>query len=124
VPNVLAGRHTSEESTTDVDDLDNVSDYTQEQEADEGTRLIGGGRKPSPAKRLLTGVTGNPLLVASSIGLLIGIVKPIQRVLIGDVEHSTGGWQTLGGGLILLSGAFAVVEMVATGATIRAGEQK
>jgi hypothetical protein len=106
------------------DDLDNLSDYSGEQDADENTRLIGGGRKSSSAARVWSGVTSNPLVAATSIGLLIGIIKPVQRALIGDLEHSTGGWQTLGGGLILLGGAYAVVEMVAIGATIRAGEAK
>jgi hypothetical protein len=106
------------------DDLDNLSDYSGEQDADENTRLIGGGRKASSAARVWSGVTSNPLVAATSIGLLIGLIKPVQRALIGDLEHSTGGWQTLGGGLILLGGAYAVVEMVAIGATIRAGEAK
>jgi len=91
---------------------------------DENTRLIGRGKKQSPATRVWTGVTSNPLVAATSLGLLIGIIKPVQRALIGDMEQSTGGWQTLGGGLILLAGAYATVEMVAIGATIRAGETK
>jgi hypothetical protein len=105
------------------DDLDTISDYSGE-EPDESTRLIGGGRKATPAAQIWSGVTSNPLVAATSIGLLIGLIKPVQRALIGDLEHSTGGWQTLGGGLILLAGAYATVEMVAIGATIRAGESK
>jgi hypothetical protein len=112
------------EDRLDGDDLDTLSDYSGEQDADENTRLIGGGRKSSSAARVWSGVTSNPLVAATSIGLLIGLIKPVQRALIGDLEHSTGGWQTLGGGLILLGGAYAVVEMVAIGATIRAGEAK
>lgn len=108
----------------DGDDLDTISDYSGEQDADENTRLIGGGRKPSPAARFWSGVTSNPLVAATFLGLLIGLIKPVQWALVGDLEHSTGGWQTLGGGLILLGGAYAVVEMVAIGATIRAGEAK
>ena len=113
-----------QEDRMDGDDLDNLSAYSGEQDADENTRLIGGGRKVSSAARVWSGVTSNPLVAATSIGLLIGLIKPVQRALIGDLEHSTGGWQTLGGGLILLGGAYAVVEMVAIGATIRAGEAK
>lgn len=112
------------EDRLDGDDLDTLSGYSGEQDADENTRLIAGGQKSSSAARVWSGVTSNPLVAATSIGLLIGLVKPVQRALIGDLEHSTGGWQTLGGGLILLGGAYAVVEMVAIGATIRAGEAK
>ena len=112
------------EDRVDGDDLETLSDYSGAQDADENTRLIGGGRKSSSAARAWSGVTSNPLVAATFIGLLIGLIKPVQRALIGDVEHSTGGWQTLGGGLILLGGAYAVVEMVAIGATIRAGEAK
>jgi len=112
------------EDRLDEDDLDTLSDYSGEQDVDENTRLIGGGRKSSSAAQVWRGVTSNPLVAATSIGLLIGLIKPVQRALIGDLEHSTGGWQTLGGGLILLGGAYAVVEMVAIGATIRAGEAK
>jgi predicted permease len=112
------------EDYADLDDQDTVSDYSGGQDANENTRLIGRGTKPSIRARVMNGVTTNPLFVAVLAGVLIGLIKPIQRGLIGDVEHSTGGWQTLGGGLILLAGAYAAVEMVAIGATIRAGEAK
>ena len=125
MPNLL--QNTSEDNREDYNDLDDqeiLSDYSGAQNADESTRLIGGGRKPTIRARVMDGVISNPLFVAVLAGALIGLIKPIQRSLIGNFEHSTGGWQTLGGGLILLAGAYAAVEMVAVGATIRAGEAK
>lgn len=124
-PNLL--QNTSEDNREDFNDLDDqetLSDYSGAHDADESTRLIGGGRKPTIWARVTDGVISNPLFIAVLAGALVGLIKPIQRSLIGDIEHSTGGWQTLGGGLILLAGAYAAVEMVAVGATIRAGEAK
>ena len=118
---------TSEDNREDYNDLDDqetLSDYSGGHDADESTRLIGGGRKPTIRARVMDGVISNPFFVAVLAGALIGLIKPIQQSLIGDIEHSTGGWQTLGGGLILLAGAYAAIEMVAVGATIRAGEAK
>jgi hypothetical protein len=125
VPNLLQNiTEGDREDYADLDDQETVSDYSGGQDADENTRLIGRGTKPSIRARVVDGVTTNPLFVAVLAGVLIGLIKAIQRGLIGDVEHSTGGWQTLGGGLILLAGAYAAVEMIAIGATIRAGEAK
>jgi hypothetical protein len=108
----------------DDEDHETVSDYAEDGPATEDTQLLGGVRKPSPVALIRDGVTGNILLLAPVIGLLIGLIKPAQRVLVGDVEHFTGGWQSLGGGLVILGGAFAAVDMLAVGSTIRAGEKK
>lgn len=109
-----------------LDDNENeaISDYADDEDATEDTRLLGGGRSPSTAVQVWDSITTNLLLFASLIGILIGLIKPVQRVLVGDVEHFTGGWQSLGGGLVILGGAYAAVEMLAIGATIRAGEKK
>jgi hypothetical protein len=85
------------EDYADLDDQETVSDYSGGQDADENTRLIGRGTKPSIKARVMNGVTTNPLFVAVLAGVLIGLIKPIQRGLVGDVEHSTGGWDLCGG---------------------------
>jgi hypothetical protein len=108
----------------DDDEDERSSEYAEDEEATEDTRFLGGGRTPSTAVQVWDGITTNLLLFASLVGILIGLIKPIQRVLVGDLEHFTGGWQSLGGGLIILGGSYAVVEMLAIGATIRAGEKK
>lgn len=63
-------------------------------------------------------------LVAGALGLLIGLVKPLQGSLIGTKEAVTGGWAGIGGGLIIIAAAFASVDMLAIGAGVRAGEKR
>lgn len=96
----------------------------EEEEATEQTRLVGGGKKPGPATAILRQTALNLEIVAGTLGLLIGLVKPLQRVLIGTSESATGGWSGIGGGLLLLAAAYATVDMLSIGVSVRAGEKK
>jgi hypothetical protein len=58
---------------------------------------------------------------------VIGLIKPLQRLIVGDVrdgEHLTGAWESVAFGLVLLGGAYAVMDMASQGAYIRAAEEK
>lgn len=68
-----------------------------------------------------------PMLIASILGLFIGLTKPVQHALIGhnvrDGDFS-GSWRSLGFGLTMLGMSFAVVDILADGMGTRAGEKK
>lgn len=98
-----------------------------DEEADERTPLVSSSSlKPPPvAIKTWNTITSSPNIAAALLGLFIGLVKPVQRALIGDPKGDlTGSWQSLGTGLILLGGAYAVVEILAIGASLRAAERK
>jgi hypothetical protein len=68
-----------------------------------------------------------PVLIASALGLLICLIKPVQHALIGhDVREGdfTGSWRSIGFGLSILGASFAVVDLLADGMNARAGEKK
>jgi hypothetical protein len=105
------------------DDADDVS---------ERTPLVSSSRlrnKPgiSSAFKIWNVLTSSPNIAAAALGLIIGLIKPVQRALIGvhnGSGHETGTWQSIGTGLILLGGAYATVEVLAVGASLRAAERK
>jgi hypothetical protein len=69
----------------------------------------------------------SPVLLAAVLGLFICLVKPIQHALIGhNVREGdfTGSWRGIGFGLTLLGASFAVVDLLADGMSVRAGEKK
>ena len=107
-------------STTHLGDDEDDDD----EEPTEQSRLIGGGEKPRAITRVIQSATSHADLVVGAIGLLTGLVKPIQRALIGTQEAATGGWSGIGGGLMLLAAAYATVDMLSVGAGVRAGERK
>ena len=96
----------------------------EEEEPTEQSRLIGRGKKSSSTNRLFHHAVSHVELLAGLMGLLVGLVKPIQRALIGTQESTTGGWSSIGGGLMLLAAAYATVDMLSIGAGLRAGEKK
>lgn len=112
-----------ETSLGQTDDPDTDPDTDSEEEATERTGLLGRS-KASPVVQTLDRLAANTELVAGVLGLLIGVVKPVQRILIGTSESATGGWASVGGGLMLLAAAYATVEILGVGASIRAGEKK
>jgi hypothetical protein len=103
------------------EDVDDSVHDDELEDATERTPLIAS----SSPRRVATQLS--PLFVSAIIGLLIGLIKPAQRGIVGvgaDDSDGSWAWQSIGSGLVLLGGAFAVVEMVGVGAGIRAGEKK
>lgn len=99
-----------------------IPDEGDAEEADERTPLVARS-KPTDSQSLRAKLL-SPLALAAVVGLLVGLIKPLQRVIVGDVE--TGGnwfWLSVGSALIALGSTFAVVDTLALGAGIRAGEK-
>ena len=95
-----------------------------EEDANERTPLVSSAAKnssqPTPREILLS-----PLFIASVLGLFIGLIKPIQRVVFGltlDYTQGNWTWQAIGSGLYVLSIAFVAVDLIGTGATVKASE--
>lgn len=114
----------------DAEDEENDDEDQQgsDAEASERTPLVStsrlrSSRAISPVIKTWRILTSSPNIAAAALGLLVGLVKPIQRALIGT-HHEAGTWQSLGTGLILLGGAYAAVEVFAVGASLRAAERK
>lgn len=64
----------------------------------------------------------SPIIIAALLGLFIGLIKPLQRALIGqDIPDGvyTGGWKSIGGALILLGTTFGTLDLFAEGAALR-----
>ncbi|WWD22912.1 hypothetical protein CI109_107407 [Kwoniella shandongensis] len=99
---------------------------TDFEEADERTPLVSPTTSKIVNKRtILLSTVQSPILIAAVIGLVIGIIKPLQRVVVGTgVEDSNGSWlwQGVGLGLVFLGASFALVETLGVGAGVRAGE--
>jgi hypothetical protein len=98
-----------------------------DEEATERTPLVASAQpeKPRLGATVIRYVT--PTTVAAILGLLVGLIKPLQRLIVGNVrdgEHLTGAWESVAFGLVLLGGAYAVVDMASQGAYIRAAEEK
>ena len=99
---------------------------TDVEDATERTPLV-----RSPDSKPLGGPTTarsaivSPLFLASVLGLFIGLIKPVQRVIFGlSLERSEGNWtwQAIGSGLQILAVAFVAVDILSTGATVKAAE--
>lgn len=98
-----------------------------DEEATERTPLVASAQpeKPRLGAAVIRYVT--PTTVAAVLGLVIGLIKPLQRLIVGDVrdgEHLMGAWESVAFGLVILGGAYAVVDMASQGAYIRAAEEK
>lgn len=102
----------------------------EEGETDERTPLMARSapdQTRSNAEVSLRALATSPVMIAAILGLFIGLVKPVQRFLIGsDVRDGdyTGTWRSIGQGLHLLGLSFAVVDILADGSGVRAGEKK
>ena len=97
------------------------------EEASETTPLVVNGdnkHRPGPTVASRLSKLLAPSIVAAVIGLLVGMIKPLQRVVVGSAanEHLTGLWNSLGAGLVILGASFATVHMLSIGASLRAAE--
>nr|XP_019006139.1 mitochondrial carrier protein [Kwoniella mangroviensis CBS 8507]OCF69600.1 mitochondrial carrier protein [Kwoniella mangroviensis CBS 8507] len=93
-----------------------------EEDADERTPLVGFKRNIRSTHSLLA-KTRSPIFIATVLGLLVGLIKPLQRFIVGTDDGDTWLWGSIGLGLRFLGGAFALVEIIGIGAGIRAGEK-
>ncbi|WWC67195.1 uncharacterized protein I206_101102 [Kwoniella pini CBS 10737] len=116
-------------SSIDNDVLDEpVADEHQqeivedEEDADEQTPLVGGKRNIKATHKLLL-LTRSPVFAATLLGLFVGLIKPVQRFIVGTDQSDTWLWGSVGLALRWLGGAFAIVELIGIGAGIRAGEK-
>jgi hypothetical protein len=109
----------------DIDDT-TVPSGLDDDEATELTPLV---HSNTPTKQSIQRIVLrhlSPVSIATIFGLLIGVIKPIQRLVVGDVtdQRWTSGWQSLGTGITLLGASFALIEIFSKGAGIRAGEKR
>ncbi|WVR03203.1 hypothetical protein IAU60_000194 [Kwoniella sp. DSM 27419] len=96
-----------------------------DEDVDERTPLVSRYSKKGPVT-LARSVLVSPMFIATVAGLLIGLIKPVQRFLVGDMINGTGEtwlWGSIGLGLKYLGATYAVVEIIAIGSGIRAGEK-
>ncbi|KAK8844536.1 hypothetical protein IAR55_006383 [Kwoniella newhampshirensis] len=104
-----------------------ISEPTDADDADERTPLVNPTTSRTVNRRkVLLSTVQSPILIAAVVGLLIGLIKPLQRVVVGTgVEDSDGSWlwQSIGLGLVFLGASFALVETLGVGAGLRAGEK-
>ncbi|ORX36960.1 mitochondrial carrier domain-containing protein [Kockovaella imperatae] len=94
------------------------------EEATERTPLV----RPSdtkPASKISRASLLSPLVIASVFGLVIGLIKPVQRAIFGlSIEQTRGNWawRSFGSGLQVLALAFVAIDIVGQGAAVKAGE--
>ncbi|KAK4688319.1 hypothetical protein P7C73_g1795, partial [Tremellales sp. Uapishka_1] len=102
-----------------------ISEPEDAEEATEETPLVTSSQSPrtttNPA--FITLYIAQPGL-AAIVGLFIGLIKPLQRVVVGTSEQGTWAWDCIGSALIFLGGTFAVVDTIGYGAGLRAAEKK
>ncbi|WVQ94289.1 hypothetical protein IAU59_001368 [Kwoniella sp. CBS 9459] len=130
----LAKAHEEEEgdlqdgdATPGPEPLDDDLDPNEDIEADERTPLVGGSSqaKAKGPTQIAKTVLLSPIIIATIFGLLIGLIKPVQRFVVGQATpEGTWLWGSIGLGLKYLGGAFALVEIIGVGAKIRAGGNK
>ncbi|WVQ85124.1 hypothetical protein IAT38_007289 [Cryptococcus sp. DSM 104549] len=110
------------------EDVAPAAEPTDTEDADERTSLL---NRPTISsahsfKPVVLSIIQSPIVISAVLGLVIGTVKPLQRVITGVGADSPDGgwlWQSVGLGLVLLGSVFAVVDTVGAGAGIRAGEK-
>lgn len=118
----IRGLSTEDNETDEAVETDLLAEDEIVDEADERTPLVA-RHKPTDPQPLRAKLL-SPLSLAAVAGLLVGLIKPLQRVVVGDAD--SGGnwfWLSVGSALIVLGSTFAVVDILALGAGIRAGEK-
>lgn len=106
--------------------VDSALEPADVEDADERTPLVNPTTAKTVNKRtVFLSTVQSPILIAAVVGLVIGVIKPLQRVVVGTgVEGSDGSWlwQGIGLGVVFLGSSFALVETLGVGAGLRAGE--
>ena len=106
-----------------MEETDGAIALPDDSDTDERTPLVS---SPSP-KSILTSPSTYfaPRTIASVLGLLVAMVKPLQRGITGlTADHSDGTWfwQTFGQALMILGMVYAVVDILGTGVHLREAE--
>ncbi|WVF66676.1 hypothetical protein IAT40_001417 [Kwoniella sp. CBS 6097] len=124
----VENEHGVEDGTTVPIGLDSNSDLdpNEDIEADERTPLVASTQnKTKTPTQIAKSVLFSPIILATIFGLLIGLIKPVQRFVVGQGgAEGTWLWGSIGLGLRYLGGAFALIEIIGVGAKIRAGAKK
>ena len=108
-----------------VDDLDIPTPVhpVAEEDATERTPLVAG---PTTSKLVKRSTYTSPVLIATGLGLLIAIIKPIHRWLLGvtpDHPAGTWAWQSFGTALHILGAVYAVLDIVRAGVELREADE-
>ncbi|OCF34749.1 mitochondrial carrier protein [Kwoniella heveanensis BCC8398] len=108
-----------------VRDDESDVDPDEDLEADERTPLVASLNKEKTPATIARSVLLSPIILATLLGLLIGLIKPVQRFIVGQGgPEGTWIWGSVGLGLRYLGGVFALLEIIGIGAKIRAGANK
>ena len=113
-----------EELVEDDLDVPTPTHPVDEEDATESTPLV-----PKPTAISTGSALGHtltsPAPIAFSLGLLVALVKPVQRGLTGiTADYPSGGWvwQSVGLGVWTLGAAWVVLDIVRFGTSLREAE--
>jgi predicted permease len=108
----------------DLDDLDESLDprSLDEEDASERTPLVAKPPARPSMRQVSLQTLRSPMTIAYILGLLIALIKPVQRRVLGIYpEVPMGGWvwQSVGWALSVLGGVYVVLDVVRFGAHLR-----
>jgi len=99
-----------------------------EEDATETTPLVVRRKTSARLNKLASRSTyTSPGVIAFVLGLLIALIKPVQRKVIGVTPDHTEGswvWQSFGLGLYILGALYAVLDIVRFGVETREVESR
>jgi hypothetical protein len=117
---------TSEDDDTDGRvDQGGIALPADEDDSTERTPLIAPASSASRSRLAVKSTYTSLVVIAPIAGLVIALIKPLQRVVTGlTVESSEGNWfwHSVGAGLIAIGGVYAVVDILKTGAEVKETE--
>ena len=116
----------SEDDDTDERvDQGGIALPADEDDLTERTPLIAPATSASRSRLAVKSTYTSLVVIAPIAGLVIALIKPLQRVVTGlTVESNEGNWfwHSIGAGLIAIGGVYAVVDILKTGAEVKETE--